>query len=111
MSAKKPFYPRRSKVPNLRSQICFSLRMKRCLACPSMTLKKSPTMWLRCNMVSVVSKEDFPFRCGSFERFTQSCYVADGERTKHRANFVAHRIGLAAAAPAMLHSFRLLQNE
>src|SRR5208282_2497831 len=111
MSARKPFYRPRLKAPSLRSRIYSCLKMKQLPVSPSMTLKRSRTTSLQCNMVSVASREVFPFHCASFERFTQSYCVADAARTKHRANFAAHRIGLEAADREMPHSYRLHQNE
>ena len=37
--------------------------MKQSPVFPSTTLRRSPTMWRRCNMVSVASREAFPFPC------------------------------------------------
>src|ERR1700737_2835980 len=74
---------------------------------PSKMVKKSPIMSLQCSMVFVASKGVFRSRCASFGRFTEFCCEEDAGRTKHQANFAAHRIGLAVAVRGMLRLFPL----
>src|SRR5437879_1505554 len=107
MCARKPFFLHRSKAPSLPSPICSYSKTKQCQAFPSMMSRKSPITSPQCNTVFVASKGVFHFRCGSFGRFTESCYEADAGRTRHPANFAALRIGLAVAVRETLHLFPL----
>ena len=105
MSARKPFFPHKSKVPSLPSPICSYLKTKQCPAFPSTMSKKSPATSLQCSTVFVASKGVFRSRCASFGRFTEFCCEADAGRTKHPANFAAHRIGLAEVVRETLRLF------
>ena len=110
MSARKPFFLHKLKVPSLPFSICFYLKTKPCPVLPSMMSRKSPITPPQCNTVFVASRVVFLFHCGSFARFTEFCYEADVARTRHRVNFVAHRIELAVAVREMLRSFPLRRN-
>jgi hypothetical protein len=87
-----------SKVPSLRFPTCSCLRIRQLPASLSMTLKRSRTISLRCDLGSVAAREVFLF-------------VVDAARTKRRANFAGQKIGFVVAVRGMHHWLRAHQSK